>query len=157
MNNKVIGNFMEFEHFTKVVSLVRYAFQSSTLTGIKFPQTITSVGTDAFRGCGRLTKIYLNEGLLDLSRPFYECGNLPNITIPSTVTALGNDTFYRCTALASIIMLPTTPPTISGSWFRYNTGGKVYVPDNSVETYKAASGWSTYASKIYPMSEYTDQ
>ena len=51
--------------------------------------------------------------------------------------------------------LPTTPPTISGSWFRYNTGGKVYVPDNSVETYKAASGWSTYASKIYPMSEYT--
>ena len=30
----------------------------------------------------------------------------------------------------------------------------IYVPDGSVDTYKAAPDWSKYAANIYPMSEY---
>ena len=52
-------------------------------------------------------------------------------------------------------MLPMVPPTIGGQWIRYNTIGKVYVPDDSLEAYKAASGWSYYEERIHPMSEYT--
>ena len=32
--------------------------------------------------------------------------------------------------------------------------GAIYVPTNLVDTYKAASNWSTYASQIYPISAY---
>ena len=30
----------------------------------------------------------------------------------------------------------------------------VYVPDNLVDTYKSGSGWSQYASRIKPWSEF---
>lgn len=33
---------------------------------------------------------------------------------------------------------------------------KIYVPDDSVEAYKQASGWSEYADIIYPLSEYVE-
>lgn len=31
-----------------------------------------------------------------------------------------------------------------------------YVPDESVEAYKAAENWSKYADKIKPLSEYVE-
>lgn len=33
----------------------------------------------------------------------------------------------------------------------------IYVPDESVATYKAATGWSSYASKIKGKSELPDE
>ena len=50
------------------------------------------------------------------------------------------------------IMHPTTPPSV----VRFDTAPTaIYVPDESVDAYKAASVWSNYASVIHPMSEYT--
>jgi hypothetical protein len=36
------------------------------------------------------------------------------------------------------------------------TAAIIYVPDSSVDAYKAAENWSTYASRIYPLSEYVE-
>ena len=46
----------------------------------------------------------------------------------------------------------TEPPMLETGPF----GNKplIYVPDGSVDTYKAAPDWSKYAANIYPMSEY---
>jgi hypothetical protein len=33
-------------------------------------------------------------------------------------------------------------------------GYGIYVPTGSVDTYKASTGWSDFASQIYPISEY---
>jgi hypothetical protein len=43
----------------------------------------------------------------------------------------------------------TNPPTIGIDVFK-NTHANlvIYVPSESVDTYKAASGWSTYADRI---------
>ena len=32
---------------------------------------------------------------------------------------------------------------------------KIYVPDNLVDTYKTSGNWTSYASRIHPISEYT--
>ena len=126
----------------------------TSFTELSIFEGVTSLATDAFRDCSYLVAITLREGLLTMARSFYSCSHLPIITIPSTMTALGNDPFYNCIRLATIIALPTSPPTVSGTWLRYNSIAKIYVPDNSVSAYKAASGWSTYASRIHGMSEY---
>ena len=43
----------------------------------------------------------------------------------------------------------TNPPTLSDlAFFVPEKISKIYVPSESVDTYKAAPGWSTYASKI---------
>lgn len=71
--------------------------------------------------------------------------------IPATVTSIGNLAYYNNIYDAIFYVYATTPPTLGGSqvWFRWPAA--IYVPAESVEAYKAASGWSTYASVIYPL------
>lgn len=81
--------------------------------------------------------------------------NMPNlrfIKFPSTVTSLGSSTCYGCTALETVVCEAVTPPSFNAVFDSTNSTFVIYVPDESVEAYKAASGWSAYASRIYPMS-----
>ena len=91
------------------------------------PNTVTSIGNDAFGNLNSLT----------------------SITIPDSVTSIGDEAFHNCTGLTSVTVEATTPPTLGSNTFGNNASGrKIYVPAASIETYKAASGWSTYAADI---------
>ena len=48
----------------------------------------------------------------------------------------------------------TTPPTLANinAFNGINSICKIYVLDEAVSAYKAATNWSTYANYIYPMS-----
>ena len=48
-------------------------------------------------------------------------------------------------ALLSLTIQALTPPTLSNT---LPTTVAIYVPASAIDTYKAASGWSTYASQI---------
>ncbi|MBQ5752929.1 MAG: hypothetical protein IIV91_01810, partial [Alistipes sp.] len=59
--------------------------------------------------------------------------------------------FNFCSALKKVYCKPTTPPSLGSSVFDGNASGKrIYVPTASVDAYKAATRWSSYASAIYP-------
>ena len=74
---------------------------------------------------------------------------IESITIPSNVTYIGTYAFSMCSLLTSVTVEATTPPTLGEHAFDSNASGrKIYVPSASVETYKAASGWSEYADYI---------
>jgi hypothetical protein len=45
----------------------------------------------------------------------------------------------------------TAPPSLGSNPFRYISFEHIYVPSESVDTYKSASGWSTYANRILPI------
>jgi hypothetical protein len=85
---------------------------------------------------------------------FCKCTNLVYAVIPATTTTIGNNAFYGCTAATAFKVLPTSVPTISGNTFGSVKNAIFYVPDSSVDAYKAASGWSSLASRIKPLSEY---
>lgn len=58
----------------------------------------------------------------------------------------------NCTSLQSVTFTATTPPTISSAMFQNsNVTFKIYVPAESVGAYKAATVFSQYASRIYPI------
>ena len=86
-----------------------------------------------------------------------------NVTIPATCTKLGNQVFYAPTTdsvdgynMETITFEGETPPTFGLYLFSdiyLNNGLKIYVPDNSLEAYKAATNFSKYANYIYPMSQ----
>ena len=88
------------------------------------PNTVTSIYISAFAGCG-----------------------ITNIVIPDSVTNIGEGSFEACSGLTSITVEATTPPTLGSRAFNGSTC-PIYVPSGSVNTYKSASGWSTYASRI---------
>jgi len=84
---------------------------------------------------------------------FEELPHLRHISIDSGVTSMGNYAFLDSNALIEVFMRGTTPPTIGTDIFRnINPVPTIYVPDSAVNTYKAASGWSTYSSYIQPAS-----
>lgn len=51
--------------------------------------------------------------------------------------------------------LPATPPSIGGNVFYSGTPESIYLPDDYVATYKTASGWSTGASNMKPISQWS--
>ena len=74
---------------------------------------------------------------------------MTSVTIPNSVTSIGQQAFAYCSTLTSVTVEATTPPTLGSDAFSNNASGrKIYVPSESVSSYQAASGWSTYASDI---------
>ena len=82
----------------------------------------------------------------------YSCYNtaLTSITLPASITTLGNNN-YGNNSLTTITCYATTPPTVQSTFLSYVEN--IYVPAESVETYKAASIWSNYADKISAIVE----
>lgn len=120
------------------------------ITGVNFPSGITTIGYDCFNGCTGLTSVTIpNTVTYLLGGCFENCTNLTSVTIPSGVTVINTRAFLGCYSLTSITVEATTPPTLSDTYVFTNTNDcPIYVPAASVETYKAANIWSTYASRI---------
>ena len=79
------------------------------------------------------------------------------VEIPSTVTSVANMVFMSCTCI--LVFKGTTPPTGVSSGVERNRAfgsGRIYVPDEAVDTYKEATSFSGVVSRIYPISEYTE-
>mgnify|MGYP001528409826 FL=1 len=133
-----------------VTTIGSYAFQlCSSLTSITIPDGVTTIGNGAFSSCRSLTSITLSESLTTIGEmAFYGCERLTSITIPDGVTTIGIRAFYSCSSLTNVYSKPTTPPTFGASVFSNSPVAAIHVPQASVDAYKAASGWSDYASKI---------
>ena len=115
----------------------------NNLTSITIPNSVTSIGYDAFDGCSGLTSVVWNAenyseysfNLFDDIRsqitsftfgdsvkhiPAYMCygiNNLTSITIPNSVTTIGECAFYGCSALTSVI-IPNGVMSIERETFR---------------------------------------
>ena len=133
-----------------VTSIGDAAFQGCTsLTSITIPSGVTSIGTMAFDNCSGLASITIPSGVTSIGDyAFRICSNLTNVTIPNSVTSIGQGAFDSCNSLTSITVEATTPPTLGSKSFYDTNDCPIYVPSASVDTYKAAENWSTYASRI---------
>lgn len=111
-------------NFTEWTDSCAYNF---CLTEITFPQTVQSI----------------------IANSFASCLSLQEITIPASVTSIGNNAFSSSYSLVEIHCLSTTPPTIGTYVFNgLPTDFIIYVPVGYGDTYKSATGWSTYADHI---------
>ena len=87
-----------------VTSIGNKAFKGcSELTSISIPNSVTSIGNEAFNGCYGLTSISLPNSVKSIGyAAFYNCYGLTSISIPNSVKRIGEYTFEECSGLTSV-------------------------------------------------------
>ncbi len=123
-------------------------YYCSSLSAVTLPSGITRVRNDVFNNCRSLTSIALPETVERIGEAAFYASGLQEIDIPSGVTRIDKSAFKNCSALTSVTINAITPPTLRANAFDNTNNCPIYVPCESVDDYKAASGWSTYASRI---------
>ena len=140
-----------------VISIGKYAFSGcSGLTSVAIPSSVTSIGSSAFDGCSSLTAITVSDANTEYksidgvvyskdSKTLIYCpaGKTGEFIIPEGVTSIGSSAFEGCSGLTSVLSYATTPPSAGSSTFKNIYWHPcAYVPEGSVEAYKAAEGWN---------------
>lgn len=117
------------------------------------PNTVRSIGPNAFNGCDLLTSITIPEGVTSIKDyAFYYCTSLTSITMPSTINDIQSSAFSTCTKLSTITINRSTAPSIS-SWSFGNSSSSaagcksgttnvLYVPSDA--TGYDTTDWTAY-------------
>ena len=151
------GTFQECSNLTEVslhsgiTKIGHMAFFACENLNITLPEGIKIIGPAAFTRCGFTTITIPNSVTTIENSAFVNNKNLTDVHISSTC-GIGNNAFGYCEALVNVYCSTTQPPYSywQGKNFFYEVSAdlKIYVPTESVDTYKTANVWKDYADKI---------
>ena len=113
-------------------TITDYAYAYANYKCVVIPDSVTSIGSNAFNGCLNLTSITIPDSVTSIGEAaFYDCISLTSITIPDSVTSIGSLAFIGCTGLTSITILDSVT-SIGDSAFERCTGLTSIAIPNSV-------------------------
>ena len=96
------------------------------LPSITIPNSVTSIGDNAFEYCTALTSITLPNSVTSIGYDaFYMCSSLTSVNIPNSVTSVGSSAFTGCKSLSSPV---------------YNAHCFVYMPTSYAGEYTIPEG-----------------
>lgn len=176
------SNLTNYGSLENVEILGDYAFNRTAISGVlRMPKLITLNGTNGntlaqtnitniadlgriteipayfFRYSTNLEKVTIPDSVISIQRDaFAFCQKLKTLIIGEGIESIANGVLWQCTAIKSIVCKAVTPPLLAEGFIGTNSTFSIYVPDSSVEEYKAATNWSGHASVIKPLSEYTE-
>lgn len=130
---------------------------SRTATSLDIPTGITVIGDSAI-AYTNITRLVVPEGVTRINNSgLRQNTSMEYLELPSTLNYIDNYALFgHATNAASPVLVckAVTPPTVINNAFgSMSSNITIYVPSGSVESYKVASKWSSYASKIQAISE----
>lgn len=132
-----------------------YGFEDCIkLKSIEIPSGVTSITNECFQNCTSLSTAILSDGLISIGNWGFSNTKITAIIFPKTMTALNNGAFHSCKSLTEVTFLGETPPvTIHSAVFTYAPIQVIFVPNASVEAYKAHPGLKELKGVIVPESD----
>lgn len=154
---KVITN---KQHYTDIANRVReLTGDTDTYTPAELPAIIEnisfSIGGEEYIS-NEFTELISNVTRIAPCK-FYHHTTLQMVDL-SVCTEIYNESFSGCESLSKLIIRTQSVCSLKNTGALKGSGidlgtGYVYVPDDLVDSYKAANNWSTYATQIRPISE----
>lgn len=108
-----------FEDGSRCHTLPNYFCQYvTTLQSISIPDSVTSLGKDAFNGCSNLEYASIGNGIVNIpENAFQYCTKLTEVKLPDSLRSIGQYAFYECFNLRSIVLPASVTSIQSVSFF----------------------------------------
>ena len=75
----------------------------TSLTMVTIPDSVTSIGYEAFYNCTGLTSLTIPDSITSIGGfAFSDCTGLTSVTIPNSVTSIGGSAFSNCNSLTDV-------------------------------------------------------
>ena len=145
----LVDGTIESIKLSNATSIGDSAFSScSGLTSVSFPNA-TSIGIYAFQNCSSLTEVSFPNATSIGDYAFQNCSSLTEVSIPNA-KSIGTYAFDSCSNLTTIYVgtESDTVCTLSSRDAIPSSVTDIYVPASLVDSYKSATNWSSFASKI---------
>ena len=130
-----------------------YVSSCVKLNCLNIPSTITYTNASCLNQVNAILYVNIPNTFTTYFSQSLAATSCETYIITSSVTSIDTWNFNNVQGFKIYVIQPTTPPTLGTDPF-LNTSpkSKIYVPTAQLNTYKTATGWSAYASRIYPMS-----
>ena len=132
----------------RVTTIRAYAFYANSLTSVSFPAA-TNIGTAAFAYGDMITASF--SALTYISGlVFQHCYYLTTLILRNTTqvcTLASTSAFTSCYHYHGTVHSTYNPDGLKD--------GYIYVPASLIDSYKAATNWSTFATQFRALEDYT--
>lgn len=144
----------------EVTSIAGYACRSCIALQTVYAPKCSTVYIQAFYGCKNLLEINFPACTRTVSSCFHGCSQMKKADFGTALT-IAAQSFAYCSALDTLILRGSTVSTLENVSALTSTHiasgtGYIYVPSSLVDSYKAATNWSTYAAQIRAIEDYPD-
>jgi len=86
-----------------VTTISDWAFSCGDMTSVTIPDSVTTIGHEAFSYCYSLTSVSIGNGVTAIGvNAFLYCNSLTSVTIPDSVTTIRERAFDGCTSLTDV-------------------------------------------------------
>ena len=130
-----------------VTSVGNDAFNNcSELTSIYIPNNVTSIGNSAFMDCTGLNYIVIPNSVSSMGySAFAGCSSLTSVTIGNSITEIETSTFHNCTSINTITNYASIPQSVGSFAFSgVSTAAVLYVLNECLSNYSGDAKWSTF-------------